>query len=35
MAELTDSQPLFPGADEIDQLYRIISGIGNLPAELQ
>lgn len=33
LAELTDGQPLFPGADEVDQLYQTISGLGNLPEE--
>jgi len=32
MGELIDSQPLFPGDNEIDQLYKIQSVLGNLPS---
>jgi cyclin-dependent kinase-like len=31
MAELSDSQPLFPGSDDIDQLSQIITAFGELP----
>lgn len=31
MAQLSDTQPLFPGADEIDQLAQILSTLGELP----
>lgn len=30
MGELIDGQPLFPGLDEIDQLFQIIGGIGEI-----
>lgn len=35
MAELSDTQPLFPGADEIDQLFQILSTLGELPDYLK
>lgn len=35
LAELADGQPLFPGSDEIDQLYQITEGLGSLPQILQ
>jgi serine/threonine protein kinase len=31
MAELSDSQPLFPGSDDIDQLSQIMAAFGELP----
>lgn len=34
MAELADTQPLFPGNDEIDQLYLVLSNFGSLPSSL-
>lgn len=34
MAELSDTQPLFPGNDEIDQLHQILSNFGSLPTPL-
>ena len=33
MGELIDGQPLFPGLDEIDQLFQIIAGVGNISEE--
>lgn len=35
LAELTDTQPLFPGNDEIDQLTQILGGLGPLPDSLK
>lgn len=35
MGELTDGQPLFPGENEIDQLYVIQKILGPLPATQQ
>ena len=35
MAELTDTQPLFPGSDQIDQLTQIIKALGPLPDSLK
>lgn len=31
MAQLSDTQPLFPGNDEIDQLHLIMSSFGSMP----
>ena len=35
MAELTDTQPLFPGSDETDQLHQILKALGPLPDSLK
>lgn len=35
MAELTNTQPLFPGTDEIDQLFQIQAMLGELPDYLK
>lgn len=35
MAEISDTQPLFPGADEVDQLTQILSALGPLPDSLK
>ena len=35
LCELTDTQPLFPGSDEIDQLGQILKGFGPLPDSLK
>ena len=35
MAELSDTNPLFPGNDEIDQLVQIMKCLGDLPDYLQ
>ena len=34
MGELADGNPMFPGEDEVDQLYCIIKVLGNLPQDL-
>ena len=33
MGELADGNPLFPGENEVDQLYCIEKVLGNLPQE--
>ena len=35
LGEITDSQPLFPGESEVDQLYVIQKILGPLPQQLQ